>query len=371
MALKAGYKGIKRVGPGLHLNRAGDLTIKGAVPTTLEQLSDVEIDTALGGDVLRYDSTNNVWEAEQPGTTPTEDSDELITSGGVYAALQEIQPVNADWEATSGPAEILNKPTIPAAQVNSDWNASSGVAEILNKPTIPDITNCYETTDTTEAVLSDDDKLPFYDDSANEKRSSTWSNIKSKLKSYFDGIYAAITAIGTYESGSTASRQYYSGEHFYKNGKFCTCKTNTAQGETWTLNTNYVEGTVAESLPLVPYDITSYDSISQTIANEGGGTIKSYNITKDALRVANIFITAKQTFTPSGNYKKWELGLRVNRNNTKYTISDYTIPANSIGSQIASGINAIFPVKAGDIVEVYIWNYLGSSCVFDGRIYFD
>ena len=46
--------------------------------------------------------------------------------------------VNADWNATSGDAQILNKPTIPAAQVNSDWNATSGVAQILNKPTIPD-----------------------------------------------------------------------------------------------------------------------------------------------------------------------------------------------------------------------------------------
>ena len=45
--------------------------------------------------------------------------------------------VNADWNATSGDAQILNKPTIPSAQVNSDWNATSGVAEILNKPTIP------------------------------------------------------------------------------------------------------------------------------------------------------------------------------------------------------------------------------------------
>jgi hypothetical protein len=62
--------------------------------------------------------------------------------------------VNSDWNATSGVAEILNKPTlatvatsgdyndlsnlptIPAAQVNSDWNAVSGVAEILNKPTL-------------------------------------------------------------------------------------------------------------------------------------------------------------------------------------------------------------------------------------------
>lgn len=47
--------------------------------------------------------------------------------------------VNADWNATSGDAQILNKPTIPSAQVNSDWNAVSGVAQILNKPTIPSI----------------------------------------------------------------------------------------------------------------------------------------------------------------------------------------------------------------------------------------
>lgn len=60
--------------------------------------------------------------------------------------------VNADWNAVSGSAQILNKPTfasvatlgtyssltglptIPSAQVNSDWNASSGVSQILNKP---------------------------------------------------------------------------------------------------------------------------------------------------------------------------------------------------------------------------------------------
>jgi hypothetical protein len=63
--------------------------------------------------------------------------------------------VNSDWNAVGGVAEILNKPnlaavatsgsytdlinqpSIPAAQVNSDWNSVSGVSEILNKPTIP------------------------------------------------------------------------------------------------------------------------------------------------------------------------------------------------------------------------------------------
>ena len=39
--------------------------------------------------------------------------------------------------ATSGSySDLSNKPTIPSAQVNSDWNASSGVAEILNKPNL-------------------------------------------------------------------------------------------------------------------------------------------------------------------------------------------------------------------------------------------
>ncbi len=40
--------------------------------------------------------------------------------------------------ATSGNYnDLSNKPTIPAAQVNADWNATSGKAQILNKPTIP------------------------------------------------------------------------------------------------------------------------------------------------------------------------------------------------------------------------------------------
>jgi len=42
--------------------------------------------------------------------------------------------------ATSGSYnDLSDKPTIPAAQVNSDWNATSGKAQILNKPTIPTV----------------------------------------------------------------------------------------------------------------------------------------------------------------------------------------------------------------------------------------
>lgn len=42
--------------------------------------------------------------------------------------------------ATSGDYnDLSNKPTIPAAQVNSDWNATSGVARILNKPSLASV----------------------------------------------------------------------------------------------------------------------------------------------------------------------------------------------------------------------------------------
>ena len=65
----------------------------------------------------------------------------VATSGSYTDLINQptIPPaqVNSDWNAVSGVAEILNKPSIPAAQVNSDWNAVSGIAEILNKPTIP------------------------------------------------------------------------------------------------------------------------------------------------------------------------------------------------------------------------------------------
>lgn len=53
----------------------------------------------------------------------------------------ETDPTVPSWakqptKPTYSYSEITDKPTIPAAQVNSDWNANSGVAQILNKPSL-------------------------------------------------------------------------------------------------------------------------------------------------------------------------------------------------------------------------------------------
>lgn len=79
-------------------------------------------------------------------------NDTIYLSGGSYVKLPTattgfsgnysdlVGAPNLATVATSGNYnDLTNTPTIPAAQVNADWNATSGVAEILNKPTIPTV----------------------------------------------------------------------------------------------------------------------------------------------------------------------------------------------------------------------------------------
>lgn len=97
--------------------------------------------------------------AVQPGdlatVATTGDYDDLLNKPTIPAAQ-----VQADWnEADNTKADyIKNKPTIPAAQVNSDWNANSGVAQILNKPNLSLYPKYYLCADEAEyaAIVSKD-----------------------------------------------------------------------------------------------------------------------------------------------------------------------------------------------------------------------
>ena len=126
-----------------------------SAPGTLDTLN--ELAQALGDDpnfatTIATALGNKV--DKESGKSLMTDAERTKLSG--IAAGAEVN-VNADWNATSGDAKILNKPTlaavatsgsyndltnkptIPAAQVNADWNATSGVSRILNKPTIPTV----------------------------------------------------------------------------------------------------------------------------------------------------------------------------------------------------------------------------------------
>lgn len=129
--------------------------------------------------------------------TDLESKQDTLTAGDNISIVDNVisataaPQVNADWDATSGVAEILNKPAIPvvpemkelvagsnvtitdsansviisaagSAQVNSDWDATSGVAEILNKPNLSQValTGSYDDLSDTPEIPSGSQLVP-------------------------------------------------------------------------------------------------------------------------------------------------------------------------------------------------------------------
>ena len=94
----------------------------------------------------------------------------------------------ADVAMSGSYNDLTDTPEIPAAQVNSDWNADSGVAEILNKPTIP--TKTSQLDNDSGFLTSESD--PVFSASAAASITSQditdWNN-----KSDFSGSYNDLT----------------------------------------------------------------------------------------------------------------------------------------------------------------------------------
>jgi hypothetical protein len=64
----------------------------------------------------------------------------IVANNGIISSAPQL---NADWDSSSGPSAILNKPTIPAAQIQSDWTVTDNTLKsfIRNKPSIPSVSN--------------------------------------------------------------------------------------------------------------------------------------------------------------------------------------------------------------------------------------
>lgn len=128
---------------------------KPTIPTELDELSDVDTSGALNGLVLTY--RNGTWE---PETIPEElppyvedlrnfDVTPAMTTGQVLK-MSHGAPVTKWTNGFVSYNELTDRPTIPDPQVNSDWNAASGVAEILNKPTLATVATSGSYNDLTD-----------------------------------------------------------------------------------------------------------------------------------------------------------------------------------------------------------------------------
>ena len=135
-------------------------TILGKIKRWFTDLKDLAFIGKDGTSSTKYLRGDGTWQAFP--TIPTVNDKTLtIQKNGTQVAqftANSASDVTANITVPTGDLASVNKPSsgqttsylrgdgtwqtfpsIPAAQVNSDWNASSGVAEILNKPTIPTI----------------------------------------------------------------------------------------------------------------------------------------------------------------------------------------------------------------------------------------
>lgn len=96
-----------------------------------------DFDKLVSGDTTTAIKTFNEVIAFLNGIEDSESLDSIIASIEQQIA-GKMDKVTLATVATSGSYnDLSNKPTIPSEQVNADWNATSGKAKILNKPTIP------------------------------------------------------------------------------------------------------------------------------------------------------------------------------------------------------------------------------------------
>lgn len=200
-----------------------DLSNKPTIPAavTVDQHYDAQSSNAQSGVAVAEAIAGT---GQVPTVTSADDNKVLMASysGGVGSFSWEptaaATQVNADWDATSGVAKILNKPdlsvyaqsanlatvaisgnyndlsnrpSIPAAQVNSDWDAVSGVAQILNKPNLAAVATSGDYAD-----LSNKPTIPA------EQVQSNWNELSSSSKAYIQNkpdlsIYAQSANLAT------------------------------------------------------------------------------------------------------------------------------------------------------------------------------
>ena len=288
--------------------------------------------------------------------------------------------------ATSGSyTDLSNKPTIPAAQVNSDWNASSGVAQILNKPTLATVATSGSYTDLSNkpTIPSASSTTPATDGTGAVGSSTNYARADHVHPT--DTSRVAISALGasngiaTLDSGGklTSSQIPSSlvGAVVYQGTWNASTNTPALAGGVGTKGNYYkvsaagttsIDGIASWSVgDTIIFDGTAWDKIdgitNEVISVAGLYGVVSGSALKSALAIGASDVSGLAPVAASGAYSSLSgtpalgsLAALSSVNNANWSGAALSISNGGTGQTTASGAyNALSPMTTAGDMEYY------------------
>ena len=208
-----------------------------------------------------------------------------LSGGGEMPDLADVA-FSGDYD------DLSNKPTIPAEQVNADWNATSGKAQILNKPTIPNGTITGVSANGTSVATSGVANIPAATtgkygvtklSSATNSTSTTLAATPSAVKSAYDlanGKYTKPSTgipFGDFEEQVQGS--IIKAEESVQSVSVGVTTGNATAGNFFNVNKDangnvsiqMIQNSLASGKIAIPYTTDVKQYIDNAVANAGGG----------------------------------------------------------------------------------------------------
>lgn len=204
------------------------------------------VDIKAGGDVGNISIAAALEQLDEDlGGKQDTISDLATIRSGAAAGATAVQPAALSAVATTGDyGDLLNKPTIPAAQVNADWNETdtSSKAYIQNKPTsLPNpqplhvgstvydgSTEYYVSNGTTNGIYG----IVTLESSTNSTNETGYAATPLAVKTVADSVAAKATATALAPAFSSSST-YAVGDYVTYEGILYKCTTAVSTAGAW------------------------------------------------------------------------------------------------------------------------------------------